>query len=102
MKYSAKFHHKGRVLAACDENLLGKTFSEGRLKLSVKKDFYSEKMPVSRAELEEFMKKAEILNLVGKGVIGVAAGLGMRGRPLKIAGVPHLQILKLLKSHGSA
>lgn len=100
MKYCAKLHHK--VLAACDSDLLGKTFSEGRLKLAVKKDFYFGKRPVSRAELEELMKKAEILNLVGKGVIGVAAGLGMRGRPLKIAGVPHLQILKLVKSHGCA
>ncbi len=102
MKYCARFHHRGCVLAACDADLLGKSFSEGGLKLVVKKEFYFEKF-VSRRKLEELMKTSEILNLVGKRVIEVAAGLGMRGRPLKIAEVPHLQIVKLLnKSHGNA
>lgn len=105
MKYAAKLHQHNncRVLAACDEELLGKTFSDGKkLKLTVKTEFYSGEKPVSRAELESLMKQAEILNLVGEGVIGVAEGLGMGGSGsavLRIGGVPHLQILKV-KQHG--
>lgn len=95
MRYAAKLHHHGRVLAACDEDLLGKTFSEGKLKLTVKRDFYLEKL-VSGEELKAMMEKAEILNLVGDGVIGVAKGLGMDvDAVLKIGNVSHLQVLKV-------
>lgn len=104
MKYAAKFHHNGNVLAACDEDLLGETFSEGKLKLTVKKEFYLEKL-VSKTELEALMEKAEILNLVGEGVIGVAKGLGMVedvSAILKIGNVPHLQVLKVQHNNGES
>ncbi len=100
MKYAVKLHHHGRVLAACDEDILGKTFSEGKLRLTVKREFYLEKL-VSREELEALMNAAEILNLVGDGVIGVAKGLGMDvDAVLKIGNVPHLQVLKVQHDNG--
>lgn len=96
MEYSAKLHPKGHVLAACDEELLGKTFASGKLRMTVKKEFYSDGKPVSKEELEKLMGGAEILNLVGGGVIKVAKGLGMQiGAVLKIGKVPHVQILKV-------
>ncbi len=96
MKYAAKLHHKGHVLAACDEELLGKTFSSGKLKLTVTKEFYFDGKLVSKEELERLMDAAEILNLVGDGVIQVAKGRGMGiGAVLKIGNVPHVQILKV-------
>ncbi len=103
MKYAAKFHHKGNVLAACDEGLLGKTFSSGKLRLTVKKEFYFDGKLISKEELEGLMEKAEILNLVGEGVIKVAKGLGMVedvNAILKIGNVPHLQVLKVQHNNG--
>lgn len=97
LKYAAKLHHGGHVLAACDEELLGKTFSEGKFRLTVKKEFYSGKRLVSKEELEGLMEGAEILNLVGEGVIEVAKGLWKDiGGVLKIGGIPHIQILKVI------
>lgn len=103
MKYAAKFHHKGNVLAACDEGLLGKTFSSGKFRLTVKKEFYFDGKLISKEELEGLMGGAEILNLVGDGVIGVAKGLGMDvDAVLKIGNVPHVQILKVRTSNGES
>lgn len=82
----------GKLLAACDEGLLGQTFSEGGLTLKVSEEFYKgELVPVE--EFGERLKKANIANLVGEESVGKAVelGLALEESVLRIQGVPHVQ-----------
>ncbi|UCE36894.1 MAG: DUF424 family protein [Thermoplasmata archaeon] len=85
------------LLAACDDEVLGKTFEEGELQLEVSKSFYGGEK-VSCELFEEQLTVATIVNLVGKKVIEIAVGLGMVNENciIEIDGVPHAQIAKMI------
>ncbi|UCE73088.1 MAG: DUF424 family protein [Methanomassiliicoccales archaeon] len=85
------------LLAACDEETLGKSFYEGELQLIVSKSFYGGEK-VSQELFREQLKEATIVNLVGKEVVGIAQELGLlnTGGIIEIDGVPHAQIAKLI------
>jgi len=94
-----KVHEKDghRVLAACDEELLGQVFFQraSELSLFVNPDFYGKK-----ADLETFAKELElcdIANLVGKEVVGhaIKAKLASKKQVKMVAKVPHIQIMRL-------
>lgn len=91
------FRQKQCVLvAACDHDLLGKTFRDGKLKLDVDKKFYGEDL----STIEEAMtaiEKADISNLVGTRVVAAAVKRGIVDRQavVTIAGIPHVQVMKL-------
>jgi len=91
------FRQKQYVLvAACDSDLLGKTFREGKLKLEVDRKFYGEGL----STIEEAMaaiQKADIANLVGVRVVesAVKRGLVDKQAVITIAGIPHVQVVKL-------
>jgi hypothetical protein len=85
-----------KLLAACDEELLGKTFSEGELELEVKEDFYGgEKIP--EESLAGKFEGANVINLVGEKCVqcGIDAGIITPENVLKIQGIPHAQYFKL-------
>ncbi|MHA1606273.1 MAG: DUF424 domain-containing protein [Candidatus Freyarchaeota archaeon] len=80
------------IIAICDEEILGKTFREGDLKLEVKKDFYGGRL----VPVEDGLKAIErgtIVNLVGNVIISkaVEAGLIPAEGVIKIQGVAHAQ-----------
>jgi hypothetical protein len=84
------------LVAACDSNLIGRTFREGRLKLEVATDFYGGTL----ANLEETLRvldDADVANLVGPYVVGAAVKQGLVDPDaiISIAGIPHVQIMKL-------
>lgn len=85
------------LLAACDEELIGKTFREGELKLEVKERFYKGELRDVK-DLEKLLEEATIANLVGKRCVGKAIELGYvdKNRVLHIQGVPHAQMAKML------
>lgn len=91
------YQKKGEVLvAACDEELLGKTFKEGRLKLEVKEAFYKG----SLKELPDAVRligNSDVANLVGRRIVGavVEEGIADSRAVISIAGVPHLQIMRM-------
>ena len=43
MNMYVRIHTRGdeRIVAACDEDIIGMTFSEGKAKITVHEDFYS-------------------------------------------------------------
>ncbi|ASJ09998.1 hypothetical protein A3L12_01130 [Thermococcus sp. P6] len=99
MIYVRVYRVQGEVLlAACDEELLGRTFREGKLKLEVKERFYKGEL-VEEDALEELLEKATIANLTGERCVGRAVELGYvdEARILRIQGVPHAQMAKMLK-----
>ena len=88
---------QGQVLvAACDENLLGKTLVDGKIRFEVKNSFYKgNKMDIDRAL--ELINNSTIANLIGQEIVekAIEAGLVHPKAILKISGVPHAQIVKL-------
>jgi hypothetical protein len=97
MIYVKVYRVQGEILlAACDEELLGKTFREGELKLEVKERFYRGEL-VEEEKLEELLEEATIANLTGERCVEKAIELGYVNpeRVLRIEGVPHAQMAKL-------
>ena len=87
---------KGKMVACCDEDLRGKTFREGRLKLSLETDFYGNSL-VGLAEALVVLEGAVTLNLVGTKIVDavVEKGLVHPDAVIWIGGVPHVQVMKL-------
>jgi len=84
------------VLAACDEELLGNVFREGKVVLRVSESYYKGER-VGREELSTLIREADIIGLVGKRAVGCAVSMGyMRWDDVKyVSGIPHMNIYKL-------
>ncbi|MFP4608593.1 MAG: DUF424 domain-containing protein [Candidatus Aenigmatarchaeota archaeon] len=104
MKVSYRIYDQGEdvLLAACDEELLGRTLEDEDIQLKVKKDFYGGSMiDVTKRSDEERLhkqfKRSTVANLVGENVIDTATELGFGSEEdiMWIEGVPHLQIVRL-------
>jgi len=67
MKVYVKVHKACNdvLVAVCDEDVLGKEFKEGKLKIFVNESFYKGKL-IELSELEKFLRSASILNIVGQ------------------------------------
>jgi len=96
---SVKVYKQGNdlVIGACDEQLLGKKFRDGKLQINVAKNFYDGER-IDIATLKKFLLDATIANLVGKETVNCALDLGLVDPQcvLKIKGVPHAQIVCLI------
>ncbi len=87
---------KGTMVACCDEDLMGKTFREGKLKLSLESGFYGTSL-LALGEALILIDRAEILNLVGTNIIDAAIDKGIvhPEAVILVAGVPHVQVMRL-------
>jgi uncharacterized protein len=94
-----KIYKRGKdvLIGACDENLIGKTFEEGKYQIEVKKEFYDGKR-VTTEILKEFLKDATIANLVGEETVNCAIEMGLIDSEciIKIKGIPHAQMVQML------
>ncbi len=81
------------LVAACDADLLGKSFKEGELRIEVS-SFY-DGLQVHKNELVRHMKLATIANLVGEKVVGIAIEEGYIDKEniIRIDGIPHAQMV---------
>ena len=84
------------MVACCDKELLGQIFREGRLKLSLQTNFYGN-AAMDLLEALLLMDGADILNLVGENIVKAAIDRGLvhPHAVISIAGVPHVQVMKL-------
>lgn len=84
------------VVAACDEELLGQTFREGKLKLEVKESFYKGNH-ANCEELSKALGEATIANLVGEKTINCAIKCGAidKDNVIHIEKIPHAQMVRL-------
>ena len=96
---SIKIYKQGKdlLIGACDEELIGKVLEEGKYYLEVKKDFYDGER-VKPEELKKFLKEATIANLVGRLAVKCAVEMGLVDSDciIKIKGVPHAQMVRML------
>ncbi len=99
MSVYSKVYKQGTetLLAACDENVLGKTFEEGEVYLNVKESFYKGDT-TDPTELKKRLKRATISNLVGEISVNTALKMKLANKKdvLYVEGVPHLQVIKMM------
>ena len=83
-------------MAACDRQLLGKTFRQGRLQLEVMPSFY-QGVPSTIEEILQALESAHVGNLVGESVVAAAVKRGLVNPDaiITIDGIPHAQIVKI-------
>lgn len=82
------------VLAACDHELLGLTFKEGKFRLHVSERFYNGEA-IPDEILVERMRSASIMNLVGERTVSIAVSEGYVDEEniIVIDGVKHAQVV---------
>ncbi len=94
----AKIHKSGdrNIIAICDENLIGKSFSEGNLNLEITERFYKGEKLTSKQTLE-LMKDSLNLNIVGEKSIKLALENNIieKDNIIEIKGIPHAQVYQL-------
>ncbi|MDF0592693.1 DUF424 family protein [Methanotrichaceae archaeon M04Ac] len=91
--------HKVRgevMVAVCDRDLLGKTFDEGELSLSVEPSFFGEEEATAR-EVAEALAGATIANMVGERAVACAIETDSieDENVLRICGVPCAQMVRM-------
>lgn len=96
---SIKIHKRGNdlLIGACDENLLGKKFEDGKFQIDVNKAFYGGQK-IKPEGLAKYLKEATIANLVGPKTIKCAIDIGLIDPDcvIKIKGIPHAQMVRML------
>lgn len=95
MMYLSIYRKEGDILvAACDVEVLGRSFREGAVRIDVSAGFYGDQlMPV--AELSKVLATATIANLTGNRVVACAVEEGFIDEEcvLQISGVKHAQLI---------
>lgn len=85
------------LIGACDEKLIGKKFSEGKFQIEVRKEFYDGER-INKEKLKRYLENATIANLVGEEAVRCAIEIGLVDPDcvIKIKGIPHAQVVKML------
>ncbi|UAL07731.1 MAG: DUF424 family protein [Candidatus Methanogranum gryphiswaldense] len=89
-------HENDRILAACDEEILGKTFRDNGVKITVSERFYGGEI-VSEETFIERTKSVTIMNLVGNSIVerAMTEGIVSMSNVIEIGGVKHAQVVIL-------
>lgn len=84
----------GNVVAACDEDILGKKFEEGKLQLDLTTDFYKGEKKTD-SEVLKIISNSYVVSFVGEKCVEFAIKnrLVDKDKVLVIAGVPHAQCI---------
>lgn len=87
---------EGLLVTVCDEDLLGKTFEDGKVSLAVTEEFYGGDQADESAVVAS-LGRASVANLVGKRAVGLAIDQGFvdEANVLDVDGTPHAQVLRL-------
>jgi len=89
---------RGLLVAAADAEIVGETYENGRVSVTVGSDFYGGTDAETDAEaLVESLGRASVANLVGDVAVSAAidAGYVDESNVLDLDGVPHAQYLRL-------
>ncbi len=96
---SIKIYKRGNdvLIGACDLQLLGKKFKDGKFQIEVRKEFYGGET-IHPEIFKKYLADATIANLVGEKTIKCAIEMGLIDPDcvIKINGVPHAQMVRML------
>jgi len=91
--------YQGTVLVnICDEELVGKTFSEGKLRVHLSPDFYSGEV-VGTGEALRLIRTCSIVNLAGQRSVHLAVNNDI-GNPEAIREIEKIPFLMIYKFTG--
>jgi len=87
---------EGLLVSVCDPEVLGETFEEGRISLTVTEEFYGGEEADAEAVLDS-LARAQVANIVGREAVAVAveAGVVDEANVLEVDGTRHAQVLQL-------
>ena len=90
---------RGLLVSVCDDGLLGETFENGQVSITVNESFYGGEDAVE-ADAEAVvagLKRASIANLVGEECVEVAVDAGVvdEHAVIDVDGALHAQLLRL-------
>lgn len=89
---------EGRIIAACDKELIGKVLEDGNIYLDLDRcrSFYVGRV-VTEEELIKELENFTSVNLVGKNTVSVAlkGGFAQKEDVIYINTTPHIQIYKI-------
>jgi len=78
------------IVAVCDEDLIGKKFSENDNMLDINERFYKGEI-MDEGKIIEILNNAKNINIVGEEAVGLAikAGIVEEENIIKIKNIPH-------------
>jgi len=87
---------QGLLVTACDPDVMGETFEDGDVSLTVTEDFYGGD-PLDEEAVVDTLARASVANLVGQEVVDLAieAGYVDEENVLEVDGTVHAQFLRL-------
>ncbi|PSP89576.1 DUF424 domain-containing protein [Halobacteriales archaeon QS_4_69_34] len=87
---------EGLLVSVCDREVLGETFENGEVSLTVDAEFYDGEA-ASEAEVVASLSRARVANIVGTDAVGLAIehGLIEEANVLDLDGTLHAQLLRL-------
>jgi hypothetical protein len=90
---------RGLLVSVCDPELLGETFEDGEISLTVEESFYGGENAVE-ADADaviDGLRRASVANLVGEESVGVAveAGIIDEATVLEVGETRHAQLLQI-------
>lgn len=83
------YHSQGQVIAACDENILGRSFNNKNIKIDINTKFYGGEL-ISINEGIDILEKSNNFNIAGVYLINAAIKRGIitENAVLKIEEIP--------------
>lgn len=97
-KFAYKLFEQGSdtLLAISDAAIVGKTFANSEIEITVSKEFYYEKS-CDEGEVLGLLNRATIVNAIGKEIITLLLNNGFvdNEKILLIGDVPHVQIIAI-------
>jgi hypothetical protein len=87
---------KGLLVSVCDREILGETFENGDVSITVNEEFYGGE-EVGKSAVETTLARASVGNLVGERSVALAIEQGhvAEANVLDIDGIPHAQFLRM-------
>jgi hypothetical protein len=87
---------KGLLVSVCDREVLGETFENGDVSITVNEEFYGGE-EVDESAVESTLARASVGNLVGERSVSIAIEEGhvKEANVLDIDGTPHAQFLRM-------
>ena len=90
---------RGLLVSVCDADLLGRTFENGKVSITVEESFYGgdDAVEADADAVVAALRRASVANLVGEECVGVAveAGIVDEATVLEVGETRHAQLLQI-------
>ncbi len=97
-KFSYKLHRQGTdvLLAISDSAIVGKTFEDGEISVTISEDFYADSRCDDKKAID-LVKSSTIVNAIGNQIVNLLIREKFIDKTniLVISGVPHAQIVAM-------